>query len=785
VAALAAAAGIGSTVFVLAGAALLAVWRKALQRADAATVRLKGVLDQLPSAAWLVREGAPDDALIVADGNVAATQLDGTCREEMVGRPLGEIVSPGIRSALLEAARRVARGGGAERLYDDGGASGPCREYALYSLPSGEIVVLCDDVTLRKRAEAALRESEERWRAVIEMHVHAIVIVDQSHAIRFVNRAAETLFGKPAHELIGAAFGHPLVGEVAEIEILRPGQGVAYAEMRGITIHSGAEEQFLLFLQDVSAYKRAEGDLRKLFQAIEQSPASVVITDVEGRIEYVNPKFTETTGYTYPEVNGKNPRFLKSGTVSPGEYEKLWETIVAGRVWRGELQNKRKNGDLFWELVAIAPVRDLRGKITHYVAVKEDISERKATEERLRQSQKMETIGQLTGGLAHDFNNLLAIITGNLQLLEENRDLDHESRELIADALWSAERGAQLTHRLLAFARRQRLNPKVTDLNKVVGEMTDLLRRTMGERIEIKEHLTPQPWLTMIDRGQLESTLLNLVVNARDAMLSGGVLTIITANERLPAVQSARDGDPAPGDYVMLAVSDTGTGMPPEVLERIFEPFFTTKRLGEGSGLGLSMVYGFVRQSGGSIAVDSTLGKGTTVRIYLPRTGADLPLDAPAEIEPRMPAASASILLVEDDPRVRKAARLMLVQEGYTVVEAADAHSALALLEKTPRIDLLFTDVVLPNGLNGMQLAEQVVRRQPETKVLFTSGYATASLFAEGPWDGAGDLLLKPYRRRDLIKRIRDLIEQRRAATAAPAAEGSAAVTDHATISAS
>jgi signal transduction histidine kinase len=231
----------------------------------------------------------------------------------------------------------------------------------------------------------------------------------------------------------------------------------------------------------------------------------------------------------------------------------------------------------------------------------------------------MEVVGQLTGGIAHDFNNLLAIILGNLQLLEENQNLDQESRDLVSDAVWSAERAAELTHRLLAFARRQRLTPEVTDLNHVVGEMTVLLRRTMGDAISIREELAPGLWTAMVDRGQLENALLNLVVNARDAMPSGGVLTIATGNAALRGEVPGEAQELAPGDYVMLAVSDTGTGMPPEVVNRIFEPFFTTKEFGKGSGLGLSMVYGWVRQSGGHVLVDSEVDHGTTIRLYLPR----------------------------------------------------------------------------------------------------------------------------------------------------------------------
>ena len=410
----------------------------------------------------------------------------------------------------------------------------------------------------------------------------------------------------------------------------------------------------------------------------------------------------------------------------------------------------------------IAPVRDGRGKVTHYVAVKEDISERKATEERLRQSQRMETIGQLTGGIAHDFNNLLAIILGNLQLLEERRGYDPECRELITDAIWSAERGAQLTHRLLAFARRQRLNPKVVDLNHIVEEMAGLLRRTLGERIEIREDLAPGVWQTMIDRGQLENALLNLVVNARDAMPNGGVLTIATDTALLPGDLQTEGEEVPPGEYVVLTVGDTGVGMPPEVLERVFEPFFTTKKFGEGSGLGLSMVYGFVRQSGGTITIDSTVGRGTVVRLYLPRAEAAADSDdhRVKHRPEKQSSGSEVILVVEDDSRVRKTATNILRKQGYEVVEACDAGEALQAVDRLPRLDLLFTDVVLANGINGSDLAHQVLCRRPETRILLTSGYAQQIPVVEGMVGDGMNLLPKPYRRSELTNRVRELLDR-------------------------
>ena len=738
--------------------------RRKLQEAEH---RFRDLFENMRSGAAIARAVGDGEDFVLTDFNRSAERIEGMPRQEIVGRKISEVLPGPYQVRMLEVFRRVWRTGQPEHVPPSQPVAGHpsgWREGYVYRLPSGEVVSLFDDVTDRKLADEALKESEARWRLIIDAHAQAIVIVDQKHEIRFVNKAAEALFGHSAQDLIGAPFGFPLVqGDVAEIEIIRSGRGLAFGEMRAIPIRWSGQDNFLLFIQDVSAHRRAEGDLRKLFQAIEQSPASVMITDIDGRIEYVNPKFTDTTGYTYPEVVGKRPGFLKSGQTSPKEYLELWKVISGGQVWRGEFSNRRKNGELFWELASIAPVRDGRGKITHYVAVKEDISDRKATEERLRHAQRMETIGQLTGGIAHDFNNLLAIIIGNLQLLEERSGEDPENRELITDAIWSAERGAQLTHRLLAFARRQRLNPRAFDLNDIVKEMTGLLRRTLGERIEIREDLAPGVGQTMIDRGQLESALLNLVVNARDAMPAGGVLTIATHTVALPLDLPTKGEEVPPGEYVVLTVTDTGVGMPPDVLDHVFEPFFTTKKFGEGSGLGLSMVYGFVRQSGGTITMESRPGHGTVVRIYLPRA-----LAAPDEEEARIgendedsATREEVILVVEDDPRVRKTATSILRRDGYTVIEAGDAGEALQAVDRLPRIDLLFTDIVLANSINGSELAHQVLCRRPNTRILLTSGHAEQVPAVENMIAAGVDLLPKPYHRNELTSRVRELLNRK------------------------
>lgn len=726
--------------------------------------RFRELFDNMRSGAVIVEVSSGGRQFVVKDLNRAAERIDNLRREDMLGKRLDEALPVILKRGLREVIARVWRTSEPEHLslqLDDEEGEITWREQYIYRLPSREVVILYDDISVQKRAEQMLRDSEARWRSIIEMQSIATLIVDKDNIIRFVNRAAETLFGHPFGKLVGAPFGFPIMkADVAEIEIIRANGGIVYAEMQSIPLLWGEEQQFLLFVRDISAHRRAEGDLRKLFQAIEQSPVSVVITDLQGKIEYVNPKFTETTGYTYPEVVGKNPGLLKSGYTSAEEYAALWNTIGTGQVWRGEFRNRKKNGQLFWEMASIAPVRDVHGKVTHYVCVKEDITERKGTEERLRQAHKMEAIGELTGGIAHDFNNLLAIILGNLQLLEEEMPANDKNRELISDAMWSAERGAELINRLLTFARRQRLNPKVTDLNHVVREMTDILRRTLGDRIEIREVLAPKLVKTMIDRSQLENVLLNLTVNARDAMPRGGVLTITTENFRVAADQIEENQGIKPGDYAVISVKDTGVGMPADVLERIFEPFFTTKGFGKGSGLGLSMVYGFVSQSGGHITVESNVGRGTTMKLYLPKAeGADVQKDAAKSMKVSRGGGKV-IMIVEADERLRETAVEALRSKKYQVLEAGNATEALGRLDNVQQLDLLVTNAAFPTGMTGRELALEVCRRKRHTRLLFTVEETEGSSLQQGSAQGDVPVFYKPYRRNALVRKVREVLGQ-------------------------
>ncbi len=397
------------------------------------------------------------------------------------------------------------------------------------------------------------------------------------------------------------------------------------------------------------------------------------------------------------------------------------------------------------------------------------INQREQAEEALRQAQKMEVIGQLTGGIAHDFNNLLQVILGNLDRLRGRHKVGDVSPQAEADfqrmtdaAIQGAQRAAQLTQRMLAFSRRQPLAPKPIDVNRLVSGMSDMLSRTLGETIELEPVLSGGLWRALADENQLENALLNLAVNARDAMPAGGKLTIEAANVALDEAYAAAEQDNVrPGQYVMIAVSDTGSGMPHEVLAKVFEPFFTTKDVGQGTGLGLSQVYGFIKQSGGHVKIYSEPGEGTTVKLYLPRMlSGEEPVDGLADTR-RVPGGSLTetILVVEDEPDVRRLAVEALDELGYRVLEAADGHAALYILEREPNVRLLFTDVGLPGGVNGRQLADRARMMQPSLKVLFTTGYARNAIVHHGRLDPGVELIGKPFQIANLAAKVRELLD--------------------------
>ncbi|MFP2899454.1 PAS domain S-box protein [Corallococcus sp. 4LFB] len=527
---------------------------------------------------------------------------------------------------------------------------------------------------------------------------------------------------------------------------------------------------------DVTDQKRAEAALQVLTAQLEQqlsartadhdrlwrlSQELMLVCGFDGAIFTVNPSATRILGWTEEELVGRTVAdLLHPDDVAP-------TTLELGRLAAGlptlAFENRFRHRDGSYRLLAWTAVPD-EGRV-HAVA-RDVTQEREAAlalrqaEDALRQAQKMEAVGQLTGGIAHDFNNLLQGIIGSLDLVQRrvSQGRTDELGRFVTGAKASAHRAAALTHRLLAFSRRQPLDPRPTDVNQLVVSMEDLLRRTLGETIQLELALIPTPWTTLCDPNQLENAVLNLVINARDAMPSGGRLRIETGNAQ---VELPAGGDLLPGAYVRVSVSDTGTGMSPEVITRAFEPFFTTKPLGQGTGLGLSMIYGFARQSEGSARIESEPGRGTTVSLYLPRfqgtPGTESP-PAQALGEEHRARGGEVVVLVEDEPVVRALIVEVLHEWGYQVREAEDGPSGLRLLESLPRVDLLLTDLGLPGGLTGRQLADLARQRRPALKVLFMTGYAQAAAQASGFLQAGMEMVTKPVAMDLLVSRVQRML---------------------------
>jgi len=501
----------------------------------------------------------------------------------------------------------------------------------------------------------------------------------------------------------------------------------------------------------------AEESLRKLSRAVEQSADTVVVTDCYGVIEYVNPAFESLTGYRHEEVCGKTPRILKSGEQGPETYQEMWRTILAGNVYRSILVNRKKNGELYYVEESICPVRDSGGQITHFIANGRDLTERLHLEAQLLQSQKMDAIGNLAGGVAHDFNNLLTIITSYAELALDLVPPESPLESKIQEILLAARRAAELTRQLLAFSRKQPQSLRVADLNQVIARIATTLPRLIGEDIEFAFLRGEGLGRVRVDALQVEQVLMNLAANARDAMPQGGHLHVETSNVFLDGDYIHRKGAAIPpGRYALISISDDGTGILPEHLPHIFEPFYTTKPSGKGTGLGLATVYGIVKQNKGFIWAYSEPRMGTVFKIYLPcveeRNSASEFEKIKSEKAPR---GSETILLVEDEQAVRRATSEFLGLQGYTVLEAKDGVDALSVANNYgSAIDVVVTDVVMPN-MSGGQLAKELSQLRPDAKLLFVSGYAGKTILDHKVVDLETNFLQKPYTLKQLALKIR------------------------------
>jgi two-component system, cell cycle sensor histidine kinase and response regulator CckA len=508
--------------------------------------------------------------------------------------------------------------------------------------------------------------------------------------------------------------------------------------------------------REISERERAEESRARLVAAVEQSAETIVITDADGAILYANPAFEKSTGYTREEALGVNPRILKSGRHDPEFYRQIWAVLGRGEVWSGRFINKKKDGTLYEEDASISPVRDPSGKVLNYVAVKRDITREAQLEAQLRQSQKMEAIGQLSGGVAHDFNNILAAMIMQTELTGMVPNLPDEVREGLRHIRAGAERAANLTRQLLLFSRKQVMQPRELDLNEVVTTLAKMLQRIIGEDVSLQLNLHPRALIIRADPGMLDQVLMNLVVNARDAMPGGGRIFIETSERNFSKEEAALVPDTKPGRHVSLCVTDTGSGIAPENLSRIFEPFFTTKEPGKGTGLGLATVFGIVKQHGGALIVESELGRGATFQVFLPAT--ETPGKSPDALptKPKPRGGTETILLVEDEAAVRLLTRALLERFGYRVLEASDGVEAVQTWEQNQdSIRLLLTDLVMPEGVSGHELAARLQARNPGLRVIFTSGYSADIAGLELSLQEGQNFIQKPSSPEQLLETVR------------------------------
>jgi PAS domain S-box-containing protein len=601
-------------------------------------------------------------------------------------------------------------------------------------------------------------------------------------AVPVISRTGEVLgglfFGHPQPGMFTERAERILVGLAAQAAVAIDNARLYETSQREVAARKDAEEKLKELnrtleariaerVRELAASTTKLEETERRFRILVEGVTdyAIFMLDSTGIITNWNPGAQRIKGYSREEIIGQHfSRFYTEADRRDRVPQTALETAARTGKYETEGWRVRKDGTTFWASVVINTIRDETGEVIGFAKVTRDRTERRAAEERARQSQKMEGIGQLTGGVAHDFNNLLTVVIGNLEALQRHLNdaaPDHDRLRRSADnAMRGARRAESLTHRLLAFSRQQPLEPRSVDVGRLVSGMSDLLRRTLGEQIAVETVLTGGLWRAHSDSNELEVAIVNLAVNARDAMPNGGKLTIETANVHLDERYASAQVEVMPGQYVMLAISDNGVGMTAEVKAKAFDPFFTTKEVGQGTGLGLSQVYGFVKQSGGHVKIYSEVGEGTTIKIYLPRYHAaeDEQEEEPGQAAVRG-AKHETILVVEDDNDVRSYTTETLRELGYTVLEAANGHAALQVLDHHPEISVLFTDVGLPGGINGRRLAEDAQKRSANLKVLFTTGYARNAIVHDGRLDPGVELLPKPFTQAALAEKLRDILD--------------------------
>ncbi|THD70469.1 MAG: PAS domain S-box protein [Bradyrhizobium sp.] len=795
----------GTLIAVLCSALLLVLLRqnfKLLFESDAALLESADAFKKEEEKFRLAVEASPSGLVMIDGGgsivliNAETERLFGYKRHELIGQPVDILVPSRMRGHHVQhrsgfvtqpSARRMGIGRDLYGLRKDG-TEFPI-EIGLNPIHTqGGLLVLTAivDISERKRAEAALREyakREQLFIAAVESSDDAIVTETLDGVITGWNHAAERLFGFTPEEAIGKSINIVVPNELRDevLDILgriKLGEKVAHHEtvrtnkggqridislsVSPVKSQSGAIIGAAKVARDISARKKTQEALlesEQMAQAIIDTALDAFVQlDEAGTIMRWNSKAESMFGWSSQEAVGQNLRDLIIPAAGRAANSKrlaqfLRESQTGNRGKRYEAPSLRRDGLEIKTEISLTSLRRRDGyTINGFIR---DVTDKLAAEEQLRHAQKMESVGELTGGIAHDFNNMLTVVTSTVDILADAVADKPNLAAIVKLISEAADRGAELTGHLLAFARKQPLRPRETDVNALIVESAKLMRPALGEQIEIESIFSNDAWPTLVDPSQLSSALMNLALNARDTMPSGGKLTLETRNVILDQSYAAANSEVQPGNYLMIAVSDTGAGIPEAIRDKVFEPFFTTKEIGKGTGLGLSMVYGFVKQSNGHIKIYSEEGHGTTFRIYLPQSGArqDEFVDTLPESESHR--GNETVLVVEDDELVRTSVITQLHGLGYEVLSARNAAEALAIVNGGANFDLLFTDVIMPGQMNGPQLAEEIAKRRTSLKVLFTSGYTSNTIIHHGRLDPGVLLLSKPYRKPELARMLR------------------------------
>ncbi len=635
-----------------------------------------------------------------------------------------------------------------------------------------------EELEERRRAELALQENEARYAALLDKSPDAILIHRNGRTV-YANPASLNLLGARSEgELMERTVSeliHPdspeliansaeemqemrTSSELKEGRMLRLDGTVAEVEAVSMPISFRREPAMQTIIRDVTDKKMLQEQVRLQVTALNSAANGIIITDKEGTIVWVNAAFEKLTGYSMEESIGRNPRELvKSGRQTAAFYREMWETIKSGKVWHGELLNRRRDGTLYTEMMTITPVHNDQDNITHFVAVKQDVTSQKLLEDRLLQAQKLEGIGQLAGGVAHDYNNILNVVLGYGELMKR-RLADNERVRQPLDAIVSAaKRGADLSRQLLAFARKEMASSQVLNINQAVDSIRNMLRRIVGINIKIEFIPGNDLWTVKIDPTQFDQILVNLSSNARDAMKDNGTITIRTDNVRIGQAGDETVSNLSAGEYVKLEFEDTGRGMDQPTLNRVFEPFFSTKPKGHGTGLGLSTVYGIIKQNGGAIDVRSEPENGAVFIVYLPRYEEQSDHDE-GEVFDDSLRGDQTVLVVEDQSDLLDIARTTLEEFGYTVMTSVDPSEALLLSDAYGgEIHILLTDVVMPK-MGGVELSSRISRSRPLMKTLYMSGFGEETVTAEGVQGGPLNFIPKPFSPLDLARKIKQVL---------------------------